>query len=98
MSWKYLSDVLLNIAGFVPVGFLLCAYLALTRPRANAILYSVLAGGVLSFAIEVMQAYIPRRISGVTDIITNTLGAALGAWLARPHLVRAILRTTKFER
>ncbi|HLX86785.1 MAG TPA: VanZ family protein [Terriglobales bacterium] len=93
MTWRYLGDVLLNIAGFVPVGFLLCAFFALTRPRKNAILYAVLAGGILSFAIEVTQAYIPQRVSGVTDIITNTLGSALGAWLAQPNLVRAVLRT-----
>lgn len=92
MSQKYLVDVVLNIAGFVPVGFVLCAYLALTRPRPKAILYAVLAGGLLSFAIELMQAYIPRRVSGVTDIITNTLGAALGAWLARPNLTQTFLR------
>jgi hypothetical protein len=94
VTWKYLSDVLLNIVGFVPVGFLLCAFFALSRPRRNAFLYAVLVGGMLSFAIEVMQAYVPRRVSGVTDIITNTLGSALGAWLAQPRFVQAVLSST----
>jgi VanZ family protein len=89
---RYLSDLLLNIVGFVPVGFLVCAYLGATRSRQNAILYAILAGGLLSFVIEVMQAYIPQRVSGTTDIVTNTLGAALGTALARPNLVRIILR------
>ncbi len=97
VTWKYLSDVLLNIGGFVPVGFLLCAFFALTRPRRNAFLYAVLAGGMLSFAIEVMQAYIPQRVSGVTDIITNTLGSALGAWLAQPNLVRTVLSSSRLR-
>jgi hypothetical protein len=92
-NWTYLKDLLLNVAGFVPLGFLLCAYMAVTRSRTIAILYTTLAGGLLSFAIEVAQAYIPRRSSGVTDIITNILGTTLGAVLVRPNLVRAILRT-----
>jgi hypothetical protein len=87
----YLRDVWENIAGFVPVGFVVCAYLACTRSRKQAILYAILAGGSLSFVIEVLQAYIPQRGSGVTDIITNTTGAALGAVLARPNIVRTIL-------
>jgi VanZ family protein len=62
------------------------------RSRGIAILYVTLAGGSLSFAIEVAQAYIPRRGSGVTDIITNTIGSAIGAGLASPKLVEIILR------
>jgi VanZ family protein len=53
-----------------------------------------LPDGRLSFVVEVVQAYIPQRDSGITDIITNTLGSALGALLARPTLIRAILRGT----
>jgi len=89
---RYLNDLLLNIAGFVPVGFLVCAYLGVTQNQKHALLYAILAGGILSFVIEVLQAYIPRRSSGTTDIITNTLGTALGAMIARPSLVRMTLR------
>ena len=91
-SWAYLQDLVQNIAGFVPVGFLLCAYLGMTRDRKSAILYATLTGGLLSVAIETVQAYIPSRGSGITDVITNTLGTALGAVLARTNLVRAGLQ------
>ena len=91
-NWRYLNDLLLNIAGFVPVGFLICAYLGVTQSRRNAILYAITAGGILSFVIEVLQAYIPGRTSGMTDIITNTLGTVLGAVLVQSNLVRIILR------
>jgi hypothetical protein len=94
-TWGYVHDVLVNIAGFVPLGFILCAYLACTRSRWQAILFTISAGGMLSFVIEVLQAYIPQRGSGVTDIITNTLGAAFGAVLARPSIVGTILGKTK---
>lgn len=94
-NWDYVYDLLRNIAGFVPLGFIICAYAGWTRSRRQAILCAILAGGILSFVIEVLQAYIPQRNSGTTDIITNTLGAALGAVLARPSMVRTILGRTK---
>jgi glycopeptide antibiotics resistance protein len=46
---------------------------------------------MLGITIEVLQAYIARRVSGTTGIITNTLGATLGAALARPSAVRRFL-------
>jgi len=90
-SWGYGQDLLQNILGFVPLGFVVCAYLMATRSRGKAILGTMLSLGALSFTIEVLQAFIPRRSSGMTDIITNTLGAAIGAVLARPAAVRRFL-------
>jgi VanZ like family/Concanavalin A-like lectin/glucanases superfamily len=90
-SWGYVDDVVRNIAGFVPVGFIFCAYFLLGRSRLHAIFCATLAGGALSFVVEILQVYIPPRGSGVTDIITNTLGSVLGAALARPQLVEALL-------
>ncbi len=94
-NWDYFNDILRNVAGFVPLGFVVCAFWGWTRSRHQAILYAVLAGGVLSLVIEVLQFYIPQRNSGTTDIITNTLGAALGAILARPGIIQTILETIK---
>jgi glycopeptide antibiotics resistance protein len=90
-TWGYVKDIVLNVAGFVPLGFVICAYLALSRNRCKAIVFTIFGAGMLSLAIEVLQAYIPRRVSGTTDIITNTLGATLGAALARPGPVRRFL-------
>jgi len=91
LDWSYAYDVAVNVAGFVPLGVVLCAYFMWTKPRRTAILYAILAAGCLSFIVEVLQAYIPRRASGITDIITNTLGAALGALLVRSTIVSGIL-------
>jgi len=90
-DWMYTSDVLVNIAGFVPLGLIVCAYLAWTRGRWEAIVVTTVACGTLSFMIEVLQYYIPRRGSNTTDIITNTVGAALGAMIAQSSVVRRIL-------
>jgi glycopeptide antibiotics resistance protein len=40
------------------------------------------AGFTLSFVVEISQMYIAGRHSSATDLMTNTLGAALGAGLA----------------
>jgi hypothetical protein len=95
-SSSYLGDSLWNIAGFVPVGFVVCAYLRTVRGRKSAIVYAILWGGFLSLVIEVLQFYIPPRGSGVTDIITNTIGSAIGAGLVSPNLVGIILNTMNY--
>jgi VanZ family protein len=89
-NWR--QDVLQNIIGFMPLGFVLCGLFALSRPRAQAVLLATLSGGFLSFTIEFLQFYIPRRDSGWTDVITNSTGTLLGALIAYPELVRAALR------
>ena len=94
-DWKYAYDVLTNIAGFIPLGLIVCAYFAWTRSRWKAILMTTAACGMLSFVIEVLQYYIPRRGSGTTDIITNTLGAALGGVLMQTGAVRHVLEQMK---
>ncbi len=94
-DWMYASDVLVNIAGFVPLGLIVCAYLAWTRSRWKAILVATIACGILSIAIEVLQYYIPRRGSDTTDIITNTLGSALGAMIAQSSVVQRVLGRIK---
>jgi glycopeptide antibiotics resistance protein len=95
ISWDYADDVLRNIAGFVPLGFLLCAYWSVTRPPQRALLYTIIAGGLLSLMIEVLQFFIPQRNSGITDIITNTLGTALGAIIAISAIGQMIIGTRK---
>jgi hypothetical protein len=94
----YIRDVLVNVAGFVPLGLIGCAYFLWTRSRWTAILFTTVTCGVLSFVIEVLQYYIPERGSGMTDIITNTLGAAFGAVLLEQRIVRCTLEKMKLIR
>jgi VanZ family protein len=92
-NWSYCKDVLINIGGFVPLGFFFCAYFASVRRLDSAVLATIVLGGVVSLTIEVLQAFLPTRDSGMTDLITNTLGTGIGAMLYSCESVQALLAT-----
>lgn len=89
--WSYGKDIIINIAGFVPLGFFFCAYFSLTGRGHRALFRAILIGAATSLTIEVLQAYIPTRQSGMTDLITNTLGASLGATLFQCGAVQILI-------
>jgi hypothetical protein len=80
-NWSYYKDVLINIGGFIPFGFLFCAYFSLAGRIKTPALLTILLGFTLSLTIESLQSFLPTRDSSTTDVITNTLGTCLGAWL-----------------
>jgi VanZ family protein len=87
-SWSYWSDVLINIAGFVPFGFLFCAYLSLAGRIKRPALITILLGFMVSLTIESVQAFLPTRESGTTDLIPNTMGTYWGIRLYRLNVWR----------
>lgn len=89
---SYWKDVIINIAGFVPLGFFFYAYFSLSAPgfESRIALRTIFLGGAISILIEVLQFYLPTRDSSLTDIITNTLGTALGVMLHRWGVVQTI--------
>jgi VanZ family protein len=90
-NWGYWEDVLINIAGFVPFGFLACAYFSLSRRIKTPALTTIVLGFTVSFTIESLQAFLPTRDSGTTDLITNTLGTCIGVWLYRLSFWRVLV-------
>lgn len=90
-DWGYWKYVIINIAGFLPLGFCFCAYLSRVRRRNRAAFETILIGGAISLAIEVLQFYIPTRQSGMTDIITNTLGTCFGTMLYQYKPVQVLI-------
>ena len=80
---NYWKNVLINIGGFVPLGFFFYAYLSLALRVRRGALVTIIIGGFISLMMETLQAFLPTRDSGMTDILTNTLGTALGVGLCR---------------
>lgn len=77
------SDIIVNGLGFVPFGF--CFFLSRQwgsrREKLRHSLRVIFAAAVVSCVIEIIQAWLPGRISSLTDLLTNTLGAAFGVLL-----------------
>ncbi len=78
-GWHYWKDVGINIAGFIPLGFFFRAYFSTMGRSKRTIWLTIALGFAISLTIEVSQAFLPTRDSGMTDLITNTFGTALGA-------------------
>jgi VanZ family protein len=75
-------DVVVNLAGYVPYGFLAVAAL---RPRvrgAPAFALAAASAALLSLLLEAGQTYLPARFASNLDVLCNLAGAALGAALA----------------
>ncbi len=84
LKWEDLrhewDDILLNIAVFIPLGVILFGFLFRWGVRPGlALALAVMAGFLLSLSVELLQAWLPTRNSSLMDVITNTLGTAVGA-------------------
>jgi glycopeptide antibiotics resistance protein len=79
MSRSYWGAVLKNIVGFIPFGICFSAYLSVVHPIKRVVFLTVALGLGVSLTIEILQAFLPNRDSGTSDLITNTLGAWIGA-------------------
>lgn len=81
--WLSGFDPLSNLAGYLPLG-LLWAFARLQRGdnALRAWVVAVAIASALSYAMEVSQQFVPRRVPSAQDWVMNVSGAALGATLA----------------
>lgn len=90
-TWAYLADLLLNVIGFIPLGFFFCAYWKSAKPIKSAALVTVAFGLAVSLSIEILQSFLPTRHSGTTDLLTNTVGTFLGVKLYGSKAIEILL-------
>src|ERR1700722_237037 len=93
----YLKDFLINVAGFIPLGFFFYAYFSQLRKYEHSAAVTIALGFAVSLTIEVLQAFLPTRDSGMTDLITNTLGTAVGVLAFRHKAIRDVLATARIH-
>ena len=90
-------DVAVNVAGYVPFGFLAIAALHPRLRGVPAFLVTVLAAVGLSLALEAVQSYLPARFPSNVDVLCNLGGAAIGAALGQ-HFATLIAEGPLHER
>ncbi|MEN9669948.1 MAG: hypothetical protein RL018_225 [Pseudomonadota bacterium] len=106
--WAYLTqplpkywtgfDVAINIAGYVPLGFLGVLTALRTGHSKYAVLGVTMLVFTLSMCLEGLQNYLPSRVASNVDLWLNALGGWLGgftAWLLEK--VGAIDRWSHFR-
>lgn len=92
----FLKDLLRNIAGFLPLGFIACIILLRNRSAHGYVITIQIAllGALLSLGIEAVQIALPMRISSLSDLYLNVIGAWIGSviglglrhtWLGKPR-------------
>ena len=81
LTWARASrgDMFNNVLLYAPLGFCLALLFEARLGRIGGILATVIAGALLSLAMEVMQASIAPRVPSLTDLSLNSLGALAGA-------------------
>jgi VanZ like family len=90
-GWGFWKDVLVNVLGFVPLGFFLCVCFSRSMSVGHAILLTIAFGCAVSFFIEATQFYLPTRDSDTRDWLNNTLGTMFGALAYRSGYMQRIV-------
>ena len=80
-SWRFLFDIVANMALFLPLGYLLDRSLSTTTARRSLFLAAGVAG-FLSLSMEWFQVYCHNRHPSLTDVASNVTGSLIGAFLS----------------
>ena len=90
------GDLIINILGYAPLGWLLARALPQHWRRWPLWLAAACGASLLSFSMESLQSLLPMRVASNLDWGTNSLGGALGAgrcvWLLPRLRLATMLR------
>ncbi|MBN1496874.1 MAG: VanZ family protein [Spirochaetes bacterium] len=81
----FCPDLVLNVIGFIPLGFFLLALLVSLFGKSNnqLVIITIICGSAISLTIELIQAFMPLRSSDLMDLFSNTVGTIIGVVLFR---------------
>ncbi len=87
-----IPDMVQNVLLFLPLG----VFGFLTFRRLALVIF---LGAGLSLTCEILQLFTIDRLTGLTDVTTNTIGAAMGAALAKfgPNLISSMEASARLE-
>ncbi len=109
LPWSYLFeqmprywtrfDLAANVLGYIPLGALAVLALYPLLRTLPALILTLLCGLLLTVLMEAVQTYLPTRVASNLDVLTNTLGLAIGAglgsWARRYVLEQSRLRALR---
>lgn len=72
-------DLISNVLGYAPLGFLLALSALRSRYGRLAVIWATLGAGGLSLLMETLQSYLPARVPSNLDLVLNVAGAWGGA-------------------
>lgn len=76
------ADLVLNVLGYVPFGFLLALLVLPYASAGLAATVATFAGTFTSFGMELLQQFIVTRVASNLDLLANGLGAMVGSMIA----------------
>jgi VanZ family protein len=77
-----LDDIAVNVAAYVPLGFLLSIGCGARYGAAPGVLAAAFYATGVSLTMEAAQMFLPTRIAANVDLLTNGLGGLFGAMAA----------------
>jgi glycopeptide antibiotics resistance protein len=77
----YFKDKLFNVCIFIPFGVLLGLIVSGGPTPGKPLLKTTAAAALCSLTIEASQYFLAERHSTASDLLMNTVGGFLGAWL-----------------
>ena len=75
-------DIGVNIAGYLPFGFLVALAALRSGHGKRAVLWATIVGGLLSLTLETVQGFLTSRVPSNVDFALNLFGGWAGAAVA----------------
>src|SRR5690349_7434362 len=83
-------DLVVNVLAYLPLGSLTVLAVYPRRRGLPAVVSATALGLALSAGMEALQTFLPSRVASNVDLLTNGIGAMLGASVTAPFAEKLI--------